>query len=62
MEMTMEQLNDAAEFLEMYCPDCDDVVGDRVEPDARGCVCPVCGGQRGMGAEEAVLEGYIEIV
>lgn len=33
-----------------------------VEPDAQGYECPDCGGDCVMGAEQALLEGLLDVV
>lgn len=48
--------------LDGWCKDCDDfTVTGGVEPDAEGYKCPRCEGMSVMGADQAMLEGLIEL-
>jgi len=45
-----------------YCPDCEAFTRGETEPDAEGYDCPICDGQKVMGAEAALIDGHVEII
>ncbi len=57
----MAEYEDACDCNTGYCTTCEAFVGDSVEPDAEGYTCPDCGEDTLMGAEEALLQGLIEV-
>jgi predicted RNA-binding Zn-ribbon protein involved in translation (DUF1610 family) len=60
MSITLEEYKEVMNDNMGYCPDCDEITRDCTEPDAEGYDCPECGGNRVMGAESALLMGYVE--
>jgi hypothetical protein len=44
-----------------WCYACEDFTNSGVEPDAENYECECCGRRAVMGAEQALIEGYIEI-
>jgi hypothetical protein len=61
MKLSKEEYLELSEDYSGYCSTCDDTTIDSVEPDAYDCHCPVCNGYTGMGLENALLIGKIEI-
>lgn len=62
MIISEEEYQDCCDESAGYCPDCDAMTRDcDTEPDAENYPCPVCRGRRAMGAEQALLCGYLEI-
>ena len=45
-----------------YCTSCREWTGECVEPDAHEYECPACGQSTLYGAEEAFLQGLMEVV
>lgn len=44
-----------------YCVSCDAVLADGVEPTAWGSACALCGSPGVMGAERAILAGFVRL-
>ena len=44
-----------------YCVNCNEFTTDCVEPDAQGYTCDDCEQPAVMGAQDALILGYIEI-
>jgi len=61
MILNEEEYMDFADVYAGFCPNCGAFTRGNTEPDARGYDCPDCGGNRVMGAEEALMEGFITI-
>lgn len=59
MDITEERYMEASENNEGYCPECEDFTSEFAEPDAEGYNCPECGCNSVVGAEQALLLGYI---
>lgn len=47
------------EGYEGFCVRCKEWTSDGVEPDAEGYECPDCGEPAVMGAENALISGYV---
>jgi len=50
---------DAVDSYTGWCRDCREFTRGCTEPDAEDYECPSCGERRVMGAEQAMLLGYI---
>ena len=59
--ITLSEYDDARDSHLGWCPTCEEFARDSTEPDADGYDCPDCGGQRVVGAEQALLLGLVEI-
>jgi hypothetical protein len=64
----MEPVKFSEQAFQEYCDDdmgfctvCKEFTRDMVEPDARSYECEECGNLSVMGAEEALIEGVIDI-
>ena len=55
-----EEYMEAVQHYIGWCPDCEAFTRDCTEPDAEGYDCPVCEGQRVMGAENALIVGEVD--
>ena len=63
MKLTEEQYKEASNDNYGYCRLCDDLAEfGGVEPDAQGYMCPDCDVSEMMGADQALLLGFLEIV
>lgn len=56
--MEIEEIEEAIENNEGYCPPCEEFTGDFAEGDAVGYKCSKCGNHTVIGAENALLMGY----
>ncbi len=59
--MKMSAFKKACDGYRGYCSKCKKMTRGECEPDARGYPCPKCKGTTVMGAEEALMMGYIQI-
>jgi Zn finger protein HypA/HybF involved in hydrogenase expression len=60
MKITESRYFEASENYEGYCTTCDYFTKDQTEPDAKNYKCPVCNEMTVIGAENAMIMGYIE--
>lgn len=59
-ELSIEEIREAIDNFNGYCPDCEIIVDDETyEPDRTGGHCPECDGNRVMGIENAIIEGLL---
>lgn len=59
--MTEEEFEEYQESHAGYCTTCQAWTHDCCEPDAREYECPECGKPTCFGADEAMLQGFVEI-
>lgn len=59
--VAMVEYEEARECYVGWCPTCEDFTRPMTEPDAHDYDCPVCDGHGVVGAEDALMEGLIEI-
>ncbi len=52
---------DATENYRGFCVRCKEFTRDNTEPDAHGYDCPACEQRSVVGAEDALMEGLIEL-
>ena len=45
-----------------YCLNCEDLVWEGCEPDARNYLCPNCNHNKLFGIEEAMVMGEVDVV
>jgi Zn finger protein HypA/HybF involved in hydrogenase expression len=60
-QVASEEFNQAVNDYQGWCSTCHEFTRDMTEPDARGYDCPECGEDTVCGAEEALVEGLIEV-
>lgn len=53
--------HDATENYRGWCPHCEEFTRDATEPDAEDYNCPGCDDRDVLGAEQALLCGFIEV-
>lgn len=53
---------DATSTYMGFCTECKEFTRETTEPDAEGYDCPNCGQNTVIGAEDALLQGIIEVV
>lgn len=59
--MTEEEYLDLTNSYGGVCIKCGEIQEGGVEPDAQGYECPACGEPAVMGAEDALMRGFIEV-
>ena len=59
--VSLEQFHGLRDQYVGFCTKCQDWTTEEVEPDAQEYICPVCGDQTVYGAEEAFIEGLVEV-
>ena len=57
--MKIKKFKKMCEEYKGYCTNCKKFTRDCTEPDATGYDCPRCKKNTVMGAEQAMIEGYI---
>jgi predicted RNA-binding Zn-ribbon protein involved in translation (DUF1610 family) len=53
---------EAVESYTGWCPDCGEFIRDNTEPDAEDYDCPTCLSKNVVGAEQALLLGYVNVI
>lgn len=61
-KITMPMFQEYRENYVGFCTECCDWINEGVEPDATEYPCDICGEPAVIGAEEALLCGYIIII
>lgn len=62
MKLTMQEFREHVDEYNGYCTACEGFTRyGMTEPDAREYECEECGGMTCMGAEEALLEGLLDV-
>lgn len=61
IKLSLEELEDHIESNDGICLGCGEWSCGGVEPDARGYECEVCGENKVMGAEEALIAGELVV-
>ncbi len=59
--VSLEDYKDAVETYTGWCTRCRDFTSECVEPDARFYTCPECQSATVFGAEQALLEEFIDV-
>jgi len=60
--LTMAAYREYREGYVGYCTTCCDWTHESAEPDAREYECPVCEQPSVYGAEEALMQGFINVL
>jgi predicted RNA-binding Zn-ribbon protein involved in translation (DUF1610 family) len=59
IQISIENFTKMVDYSQGYCTTCKDFTRDCTEPDAENYECPVCGKNTVIGAEYALLMGFI---
>jgi Zn finger protein HypA/HybF involved in hydrogenase expression len=61
VKISYDAFLDACDQYLGWCPHCVDFTREQTEPDAHGYDCPGCDRHDVIGAQDAHLEGFIDI-
>lgn len=62
MKITMNEYINHCNDYDGFCLACEEFTCGGVEPDAEGYLCEMCGENKVMGTEDALISGHIEVL